>query len=87
LEEIRQALLTLHKAIVDPNASTYEKPWAHPIAQPFPANSLPAIPGLPGCTVSQLIVSMDEALDPKEQLTAPSLMPALKTDPAPVDPI
>src|SRR5258708_7909259 len=70
LEEVRHALLTLHKALVDSERITYEK-TVGPIRSPNQFLQLlttdPWFAWLQ--PLSQLIVSMDEALDPKEQLT------------------
>src|SRR4051812_12615405 len=70
LEEARQALLTLHKAIVDSERITYEKTVG---AIQSPNHFLQLLTTDPWFAwlqpLSQLIVSMDEALDPREQLT------------------
>jgi len=70
LEEARQTLLTLHKAIVDSERITYEK-TVGPIQSPN--HFLQLLTTDPWFAwlqpLSQLIVSMDEALDPREQLT------------------
>jgi len=79
LEEVRQALLALHKAIVDSERITYEK-TVGPIQSPN--HFLKLLTEDPWFAwlqpFSQLIVSMDEALDPKEQLTASMVDAALK---------
>jgi len=79
LEEVRQALLTLHKAIVDSERITYEKTVG---AIQSPNHFLQLLTGDPWFAwlqpFSQLIVSMDEALDPKEQLTTSIIDGALK---------
>ncbi len=79
LEEVRQALLTLHKAIVDSERITYEKTVG---AIQSPNHFLQLLTGDPWFAwlqpFSQLIVSMDEALDPKEQLTSSVIDGALK---------
>ncbi len=79
LEEVRQALLALHKAIVDSERITYEKTVG---AIQSPNHFLQLLTGDPWFAwlqpFSQLIVSMDEALDPKEQLTATIIDAALK---------
>jgi len=75
LEEVRQALLALHKAIVDSERITYEKTVG---AIQSPNHFLKLLTEDPWFAwlqpFSQLIVSMDEALDPKEQLTASMVM-------------
>ena len=79
LEEVRQALLALHKAIVDSERITYEKTVG---AIQSPNHFLQLLTGDPWFAwlqpFSQLIVSMDEVLDPKEQLTATIIDAALK---------
>jgi len=79
LEEVRQALLALHKAIVDSERITYEKTVG---AIQSPNHFLQLLTGDPWFAwlqpLSQLIVSMDEALDPKEQLTTRILDALLK---------
>ena len=79
LEEVRQALLALHKAIVDSERITYEKTVG---TIQSPNHFLQLLTGDPWFAwlqpFSQLIVSMDEALDPKEQLTATIIDAALK---------
>ncbi len=79
LEEVRQALLALHKAIVDSERITYEKTVG---AIQSPNHFLKLLTEDPWFAwlqpFSQLIVSMDEALDPKEQLTASMVDAALK---------
>ena len=71
LEEVRRALLTLHKALVDSERITYEK-TVGPI--PSPNHFLKLLMEDPWFAwlqpVSQLIISIDEALDGKEPLTA-----------------
>ena len=70
LEEVRQALLTLHKALVDSERVTYEKTVG---AIRSPNQFLQLLTTDPWFAwlqpLSQLIVSMDEALDGKEPLT------------------
>ena len=71
LQEVRQALLTLHKALVDSERVTYESTVG---AIRSPNHFLQLLTGDPWFAwlqpLSQLIVSMDEALDDKEPLTA-----------------
>ena len=71
LEEIRQALLTLHKALVDSERITYEQ-TVGPIQSPN--HFLQLLTSDPWFRwlqpLSQLIVSIDETLDAKERLTA-----------------
>src|SRR5882724_6739482 len=71
LEEVRQALLTLHKAIVDSERITYEATVG--LIQ-SPNHFLQLLTGDPWFAwlqpLSQLIVSMDEAQDPREELSA-----------------
>jgi hypothetical protein len=79
LEEVRLVVLTLHKAIVDSERITYEKTVG---TIQSPNHFLQLLTGDPWFAwlqpLSQLIVSMDEALDPKEQLTTPILDALLK---------
>jgi len=71
LEQTRQALLTLHKALVDSERITYEQTVG---AIQSPNHFLQLLTRDPWFAwlqpLSQLIVSMDEALDGKEPLTA-----------------
>ncbi len=71
LEEVRRALLTLHKALVDSERITYEK-TVGPIQSPNHFLKLlmedPWFAWLQ--PLSQLIISIDEAMDGKEPLTA-----------------
>src|SRR2546422_8551212 len=71
LEEIRQALLTLHKALVDSERITYEQTVG---AIKSPNHFLQLLTRDPWFAwlqpLSQLIVSMDEILDAKEPLSA-----------------
>ena len=71
LQEARQALLTLHKALVDSERITYESTVG--VIQ-SPNHFLQLLTQDPWFAwlqpLSQLIVSMDEALDLKEPLTA-----------------
>jgi hypothetical protein len=70
LEEVRQALLTLHKTLVDSERVTYEKTVG---AIRSPNQFLQLLTTDPWFAwlqpLSQLIVSVDEALDAKEPLT------------------
>ena len=79
LEEIRQGLLTLHKAVVESERVTYET-TVGPIQSPN--HFLQLLTNDPWFAwlqpLSQLIVSMDEALDPRENLTQPILDALLK---------
>ena len=71
LEEVRQALLALHKTLVDSERVTYEQTVG---AIRSPNQFLQLLTTDPWFAwlqpLSQLIVSMDEALDSKEPLTA-----------------
>jgi hypothetical protein len=71
LEEARHALLTLHKALVDSERITYEKTVG---AIRSPNHFLQLLTTDPWFAwlqpLSQLIVSIDEALDPREPLTS-----------------
>jgi hypothetical protein len=70
LEEVRQALLALHKTLVDSERVTYEKTVG---AIRSPNQFLQLLTTDPWFAwlqpLSQLIVSMDEALDAREPLT------------------
>jgi hypothetical protein len=70
LEELRHALLALHKTLVDSERVTYEKTVG---AIGSPSQFLKLLTTDPWFAwlqpLSQLIVSMDEALDAKEPLT------------------
>jgi len=70
LEDARNALLTLHKALVDSERITYEKTVG---AIRSPNHFLQLLTTDPWFAwlqpLSQLIVSIDEALDPREPLT------------------
>jgi hypothetical protein len=74
LEKVRQALLTLHKALVDSERIGYEQTMG---AIKSPNHFLQLLTKDPWFAwlqpLSQLIVSMDEALDAKEPLTAASV--------------
>ena len=71
LEEVRHALLTLHKALVDSERISYERTIG---TIQSPNHFLQLLTRDPWFAwlqpLSQLIVSMDEALDAKEPLTA-----------------
>ena len=79
LEEVRRALLTLHKSLVDSERVTYEKTVG---AIRSPNQFLQLLTTDPWFAwlqpLSQLIVSMDEALDAKEPLTAAAVDAAIK---------
>ncbi|HEU6448537.1 MAG TPA: hypothetical protein VFV23_08885 [Verrucomicrobiae bacterium] len=70
LQQIRNALLKLHKTLVDSERATYEKTFGK---IPSPNHFLRLLTNDPWFAwlhpVSLLIVSMDEALDEKEPLT------------------
>ena len=71
LEELRQVVLALHKALVDSERVTYEA-TVGPIQSPN--HFLQLLTGDPWFAwlqpLSPLIVSMDEAQDPREELSA-----------------
>ncbi|HZQ47615.1 MAG TPA: hypothetical protein VFC07_11415 [Verrucomicrobiae bacterium] len=71
LQQVRNALLTLHKALVESERETYEKTFGKiPSSNQF-LNLLTNDPWFAWMhPLSLLIVSMDEALDEKEPLTA-----------------
>lgn len=79
LEEVRQGLLTLHKALVDSERVTYEATMG---SIGSPNKFLQLLTTDPWFAwlqpLSQLIVSMDEVLDDKEPLTADMVDAALK---------
>ena len=79
LEEARRALLVLHKALVDSERISYEKTIG---AIRSPNQFLQLLLTDPWFAwlqpLSQLIVSMDEALDAKEPLTAAMVDAAVK---------
>jgi len=79
LQEVRQALLTLHKALVDSERITYESTVG---AIRSPNHFLQLLTQDPWFAwlqpVSQLIVAMDEALGAKEPLSAASVDALLK---------
>jgi hypothetical protein len=68
LEKVRLALLTLHKALVDSERASYEQTMG---TIPSPNHFLKLLTDDPWFAwlrpISQLIVSMDEALDTKEE--------------------
>ena len=70
LPELREALLELHKALVDSERVSYERTIG---AISSPNHFLQLLTGDPWFAwlhpISQLIVAMDEALDGKEPLT------------------
>ena len=71
LQDLRNALLNLHKALVESERVSYEKTVG---AIQSPNHFLKLLMSDPWFAwlqpVSQLIVAMDEALEPKEPLTA-----------------
>ena len=77
LPELREALLKLHKALVDSERVSYEQTMG---AIQSPNHFLQLLTGDPWFAwlqpLSQLIVAMDEALDAKEPLT-PAMVEAL----------
>ena len=79
LEELRQALLTLHKSLVDSERITYEKTVG---AIQSPNHFLQLLTQDPWFAwlqpLSLLIVSLDEALDDEEPLTPAAVDAALK---------
>lgn len=79
LEEIRQALLALHKTLVDSERVTYEATMG---AIHSPNQFLQLLTTDPWFAwlhpLSQLIVSIDEAIDGKEPLTAGAVEALLK---------
>ncbi|HWD94282.1 MAG TPA: hypothetical protein VG938_18270 [Verrucomicrobiae bacterium] len=79
LEEVRHALLKLHKTLVDSERVTYEKTVG---AIRSPNQFLQLLTSDPWFAwlqpLSQLIVSMDEALDAKEPLTDKAVDAAVK---------
>jgi hypothetical protein len=79
LEEVRRALLDLHKALVDSERVTYEKTVG---TISSPNHFLQLLTNDPWFAwlhpVSQLIVSMDEALDEKEPLPDAAADAAIK---------
>ena len=79
LEEVRHALLTLHKTLVDSERVTYEK-TVGAIGSPSQfLNLLTTDPWFAWLQpLSQLIVSMDEALDAREPLTEAVVVATVK---------
>jgi hypothetical protein len=79
LEEVRQALLNLHKTLVDSERVTYEKTVG---AIRSPNQFLQLLTTDPWFAwlqpLSQLIVSMDEVQDAKEPLTAAAVDAVVK---------
>jgi hypothetical protein len=79
LEDARHALLALHKALVDSERITYEKTVG---AIRSPNHFLQLLTTDPWFAwlqpLSQLIVSIDEALDPREQLSSATVDAVLK---------
>jgi hypothetical protein len=79
LEEVRHALLALHKTLVDSERVTYEKTVG---AIRSPNQFLQLLTTDPWFAwlqpLSQLIVSIDEALDSKEPLTPAAVDAAIK---------
>ncbi len=79
LEEVRRALLVLHKALVDSERISYEQTIG---AIQSPNHFLKLLMGDPWFAwlqpLSQLIVSLDESLDGKEALTPAGVDAALK---------
>jgi len=79
LEEVRHALLTLHKKLVDSERVTYEKTVG---AIGSPSQFLKLLTTDPWFAwlqpLSQLIVSMDEALDAREPLTEAVVVATVK---------
>ena len=79
LEDARHALLTLHKALVDSERITYEKTVGTIRSPNHFLQLLTTDPWFAWLQpLSQLIVSIDEALDPKEQLTSTAVEVLLK---------
>lgn len=70
LQSLRNALLSLHKALVDSERVEYEKTIGKIQSPNHFLQLLTSDPWFAWLSpLSQLIVSMDEALDPKEPLT------------------
>src|SRR5438105_368523 len=79
LEEVRHELLTLHKALVDSERVTYEKTIGAIRSSNHFLQLLTEDPWFAWLQpLSQLIVSMDESLDLKEELTTTIIDAALK---------
>jgi hypothetical protein len=79
LQQVRDALLKLHKTLVDSETATYEKTFGK---IPSPNHLLKLLTNDPWFAwlhpLSLLIVSMDEALDEKEPLTADKVNKLIK---------
>jgi hypothetical protein len=79
LEDVRHALLVLHKALVDSERITYEQTVG---AIPSPNHFLQLLMTDPWFAwlqpLSQLIVSLDESLEAKEPLTDAEIAAAIK---------
>jgi hypothetical protein len=79
LEEVRQGLLDLHKTLVDSERVTYEKTVGTIGSANHFLQLLTTDPWFAWLhPLSQLIVSMDEALEEKEPLTAAMVDAAIK---------
>ena len=79
LEEVRQALLDLHKTLVDSERVTYEKTVGTIGSPNHFLQLLTTDPWFAWLQpLSQLIVAMDEALEEKEPLTAAGVDAAIK---------
>jgi len=78
LDEVRRALLALHKTLVDSERITYEQTVG---AIQSPSHFLKLLMGDPWFAwlqpVSQLIVALDESLDGKEALTPAAIEAAV----------
>jgi hypothetical protein len=78
LEKVRLALLTLHKALVDSERASYEQTMG---TIPSPNHFLKLLTEDPWFAwlrpISQMIVSMDEALDMKEEPPSDTAVEAL----------
>ena len=79
LSAVRNALLNLHKALVDAERLTYEKTFGGIKSRNHFLQLLTRDPWFAWLhPLSQLIVSMDEALDEKERLTAEAVEALVK---------
>jgi len=79
LEEVRQALLDLHKTLVDSERVTYEKTVGTIGSPNHFLQLLTTDPWFAWLQpLSQLIVAIDEALEEKEPLTAAAVDAAIK---------
>jgi hypothetical protein len=79
LQQMRQALLTLHKALVDSERITYESTVGRIRSPNHFLQLLTQDPWFAWLQpLSQLIVSVDEALDAEKPLTAQSVEQVLK---------